>query len=551
MAERMLRLRLFGAFSANIGDVELDVRSTKAKALIALCATAPGGRRTRSFLQDTLWSLSGPIHGRASLRQTLSALRRILGDDFDTIFRTTNEAVGVDLEKVEFVGGPTDGPFLEGIDIPEHGFNTWLAAKRRSAPASPATDLPTPSRTIEQAFERVTPIIAVLPFRALEENGIGPHLGDVIAQDVTRSLSRSPYLRVISHLSARDRRLRGADLRQVRELLEVDYVIGGQVRLVGERFRLDVDFVDAATGELQWTRDFIGTVPSLFSGEDDVVETVADVTLRAVLQQSLTPLGVAKLPDIASHRLLMASITLMHRMELGAFAKSRELLEELLRRAPQHAILHAWLAKWYVLQINQGWSVDVQADSRRGRESAMGALEIDPADSFSLAIAGFVHHHLWELDEAYGLHEEALAINPNNSLAWLLKGALHAFRDEGAMAVSHTDRARTLSPLDPHRYLFDSIAASAYAIAGQYDKALSLANRSLAANRRHTSTLRVQAYALEMLDRHEEAVRAAGNLLRIDPTFTVEKYLSTHPAVQFGAGRRWAEVFARVGVPAT
>ncbi|WP_420391658.1 hypothetical protein [Acuticoccus sp.] len=553
-ARKSLRIRMFGPFAAWVGaDCELDLRSTKAKALLALCATAPDGRRTRAFVQDTLWGLSGTTHGRASLRQTLSALRRLLGEDFDTLFVTTNETVGLRLDRVDLVGAPFDGTFLEGLEIPEPGFRAWVDGARRSPPAphgngvraTASAGAPVPA----VPALRVAPIIAVIPFAGLDEEGMGRHLGDAIAQDVTRSLSRSPYLRVISHLSCRDRRLRQADICDVRAFLEADYVVSGQVRLCGEAFRLDVDFVDLESGELEWTRDFSGTIPSFFAGRDEVIQLVADATVRAILKQSLAPVGVTPLPDVASHRLLMAAIALMHRMALSSFAKARECLEEVLHRAPREAMLHAWLAKWYVLSIHQGWSVDPQRDAATGKGCVARALDLDPSCSFSLSVAGFVHHHLRELDEAFALHTEALAIDPNNALAWLMKGALHTFRDEGEEAVRHTERARVLSPLDPHRYWFDSIAASSHAANEEYELALELADLSLRANRRHTSTLRVRTYALEMLGRHEEARRSANELLRLEPGFTVEKYLSTHPAAQYQVGRRLAEVFQRTGVP--
>ncbi|PSJ19850.1 hypothetical protein CVH10_20695, partial [Halomonas sp. ND22Bw] len=43
-----------------------------------MLALAPGGRRTRGWLQDRLWSDRDPAKGRASLRQELSALRHHL-----------------------------------------------------------------------------------------------------------------------------------------------------------------------------------------------------------------------------------------------------------------------------------------------------------------------------------------------------------------------------------------------------------------------------------------------------------------------------------------
>ena len=73
-----------------------------------------------------------------------------------------------------------------------------------------------------------------------------------------------------------------------------------------------------------------------------------------------------------------------------------------------------------------------------------------------MTVEGQVNTYILKrLDVAEQLYAQALQSNPNDSLAWLLKGTLHAFRDEGKEAVRHTRHALKLSPLDPLKYYFD------------------------------------------------------------------------------------------------
>ena len=71
----------------------------------------------------------------------------------------------------------------------------------------------------------------------------------------------------------------------------------------------------------------------------------------------------------------------------------------------------------------------------------------------------------------------------------------------------------TLSPLDPRRYYYDSLTASAHLTAGDYTRALELAKRSLHANRSHTSTLRVMAIAQWQQAETEAARRSIEEVL--------------------------------------
>jgi adenylate cyclase len=139
--------------------------------------------------------------------------------------------------------------------------------------------------------------------------------------------------------------------------------------------------------------------------------------------------------------------------------------------------------------------------------------------------------------------------NPSDPRAWSLKGTLHAFMGEGEQAVSCTRRALRLSPLDPHRWFYDSLAATAYLSAHRFDRALDAAKRSLRVNRTHTSSLRAQAVAQWQLGHHDDARKCAQELLRLEPTLTVGGWLARSPSANYGIGQEWADIFRQIGIP--
>ena len=146
----------------------------------------------------------------------------------------------------------------------------------------------------------------------------------------------------------------------------------------------------------------------------------------------------------------------MHRLSLPDFEEAHLLLQTLIDRGVRHPLPVAWLGNWHVLRVQQGWSEDPQRDTYLASECTKRALDIDPDNSLALAVNGFVHVNLLKkFDVAEDSYERALAANPSNAFAWLLKGTLHAFKSEGEQAVEHTERALALSPLDPHRYFYE------------------------------------------------------------------------------------------------
>src|SRR4051794_37315117 len=128
---KRIEINLFGACvvrSTQPGGFELV--GAKHKALFVLLATAPFGRRTRPFLQDTLWGTACYDTGRQSLRRALSDIKQIMGDSFAEVLSSTNSDITLALTRVSFIGRPGSGELLEGINLREEGFNRWLGAMR-------------------------------------------------------------------------------------------------------------------------------------------------------------------------------------------------------------------------------------------------------------------------------------------------------------------------------------------------------------------------------------------------------------------------------------
>jgi adenylate cyclase len=226
------------------------------------------------------------------------------------------------------------------------------------------------------------------------------------------------------------------------------------------------------------------------------------------------------------------------------------MLEHLIERSKRHPVPHAWLAKWHVIKVQQGWFEDMHVEAKLALDCTKQALDSEPNNSLALTIDGFVHTNLLkELDIGAARYSSALEVNPNESLAWLLKGTLHAFKGEGQVAAHDTERALKLSPLDPIRYFYDSLAATAALSAGDYVRAMYLARRSLRANKTHTSTLRALIISLVQCDQIEEAKNVAKELLKLEPDFSISKFSLRTPASGSKLGEIATQSFRAVGIP--
>jgi len=145
-----LRIALLGGFEVHSAAGEpINLQSRSGKGLLAYLAMASGRAQARDKLATLLWEGSGAEQARASLRQTLSRLRRslnvgdreILRGDGDTIMldpSTTavdalrfEELVGIGTpEALEAASGLYHGSFLEGFGPLAEPFEAWLMTER-------------------------------------------------------------------------------------------------------------------------------------------------------------------------------------------------------------------------------------------------------------------------------------------------------------------------------------------------------------------------------------------------------------------------------------
>lgn len=548
MNQRILEINLFGACvvrGKNLVDFELS--GAKHQALIVLLATAPLGRRTRAYLQDTLWGTACYDSGRQSLRRALSDIKSIAGIAFSELLTATNSDITLDLSKVEFIGRPGGNDFMEGVDIKEERFNEWLQSVRIN-PAQVHALFGPPS---QGSSHSILPVVAVMAARSGPTRQDHTVLGDWLAEEICRSLSRSNLLSVISHLSSRTLSLSTPDIEAVRTRLQADYCITGNLRSDGDVIQFDADFINAHSGRIIWTRRFTGSLSDFISNEAPGLAHIVHTVGATIADEAIRHVNGRKISSIDDHALLIAGVGLMHRQTLKEFARSREMLTELLSRAPRSAEANAWLGKWYVLSVFNGWTTDAARDTQMAIDQTARALDIDPHSAFALTVDGFAQNNLLRrLDIAASRYAEALRTNPNEALCWLLTGALKAFNGQPKEAVICVDKARSLSPIDPFGYYFKSLSATAYLSGMRNEEALGLANDAMKSNSRHLSTHRVRITALHNLGRYSEARAAAAELLRLRPDYTVAHYKQEHPAAQMKLGRNVAEALRAAEIPA-
>jgi len=397
--------------------------------------------------------------------------------------------------------------------------------------------------------ESTLPRVAVIPFVGRGVTEEGQIVGEVLADDLINVLSTCKTISVISRRSSSVLSGLTSQLEAIR-LLQVQYLISGSYRIHDEQIVLDVEFSSADTASILWRKRFTGTFSEFVNIDHPIVEEVLQGMGVSVMANELRKSYFQPIEQLETYTLLISAIALMHRLTVNSFKQSKDLFETLIARNKKHALPYAYLSQWYALRINRGWSENPVADGEIADKYSKIALDLDPFLGLAHTQQGTVNTIFKkDLESGERDYTAALEYNHSESLAWLLRGTLYAFQGKGLEAVGDTMKAIALSPIDPHRYFYFSLAGSAALAAGNYDEAIRLTEKSLRLNSEHSSTLRVLAVAFIKCGREEESRKVAKRLLRLQPTLTVSSWLKETPCANYAIADEIASAMICAGIP--
>jgi adenylate cyclase len=427
---------------------------------------------------------------------------------------------------------------LKGFDRPTRAYRIWpLGGAQALAPA----------RARRQGQR---PSIAVLPFRNLSGDQTHEFLGELIAEDLIGDMSRLTDLFVISRLSTSPFRNRPYEPRGIADALGVRYVLSGSLQTSGKRMRVRAELTEAEAGHAIWSERFEGSLGDIFDIQDELAREIAKRVVPYVRQLELERARSKRPEDLTAYEHTLRAIDHMHRSSRDDLDVAKIMLESAIAAEPDFVMPRAWLAYWHVRRVGQGWSPDRRQDTIDAIRHADAALEIDYKDSWALSVHGLVAAYLQkDLEAAITRYDRALAINPSSAPAWVWSTSAYAWLGRGEEAVRRAPMAIELSPFDPNMYIFNSHAGSAYAVAGDYDRAIEFLRRSLRENRMFTASHKLLTISLALSGRRDEARKAAADLLVYEPGLTVRSFRESYPGSNAPYGPSFCDALAQAGIP--
>ena len=231
------------------------------------------------------------------------------------------------------------------------------------------------------------PSIAVLPFANLSGDPQQEYFSDGITDDLVTDLSRVPGLFVIDRGSTFAYKGKPAKVQEVGRELGVRYVLEGSARKTADRVRINVQLVDASTGDQIWTQRYDRQLHDIFALQDEIVQSLA-----ATLHLQLTVLQRGwSLPqrtkNLEAYDDFLRGFESLLNPTPDGLAKGRKMFEKSVELDPGYADAYGALAVSYFL--GSIWQFDKEPGVLdRATESVDKAIALDDSEADAYAVRG-------------------------------------------------------------------------------------------------------------------------------------------------------------------
>lgn len=327
------------------------------------------------------------------------------------------------------------------------------------------------------AAHKVDKSIAVLPFQNLSDEKENAYFADGIQDDILTNLSKIRELKVISRTSVMQYRGSAPNIRDIGKALGVSTVLEGSVRRSGNRVRVNVQLIDAATDEHVWANDYDRDLTDVFAIQSDLAHEIANAlqaklsdTEKALIERKPTENGEAYLAFVQAHNLQNAF------EDFGKLKQSEQLYARAIELDPKFALA---LARYSQLE---SWIFHIFDPTRERRQKARvlaeQALQLQPDLPEAHLAMGFSYYYG---DNNYDAAQKEFEIArrglPNESEVYLALGAIQRRQGKWAESTANLEKAASLNPKDS--WLLQQLATN-YQDLRNFDAANKTIDRGLA-----------------------------------------------------------------------
>ncbi|MFC1661359.1 tetratricopeptide repeat protein [Gemmatimonadota bacterium] len=289
--------------------------------------------------------------------------------------------------------------------------------------------------------------IAVLPLDNLSPEAKDAYFAGGLHGELPSELAKVRALKVISRTSVMEYATRTQSLREIADQLDVGTIVEGSVQVLGDRLRVNVQLIDAATDEHLWADRYDRTLDDAFAVQSEIARQVVAAVGAELTAAEASAITAPPTQDAEAYRIYLQGEE--YRRRDPYLRQDFEIAQLLFERA---LALDSMFALAYVsLADVHGWMYWLGYDPipgrlERQRTAAEAAVQLAPDLPRARAAMGMVLYN--EHDYARALQELTVAVEglPGSAELWELVGLAQRRLGNWDQALAAFEKAAALDP---------------------------------------------------------------------------------------------------------
>jgi TolB-like protein len=393
--------------------------------------------------------------------------------------------------------------------------------------------------------------LVVLPFANLGGGVEHEYFVDGMTESLTTDLSR--IFRgafVIGRHTAFTYKGKDVDLKHIGRELNVRYVLEGSVQRGGNRMRVNVQLIDAKTGDYLWTERFDKPLADLFDMQDEIVARLANTLSAQMVGAEARRAERSSSPN--STDLVFRAQALMNKgFTPENVSKARDLYAQALALDSDDISALTGVASADLTIATVFIPDDRVALLTAAEQTLTRVISLAPESAIAHFLLGILQSSTNRVAQGIRELERALDLEPNLARAHGQIGMARILLGRPEETEAHIREALRLSPRDPVAHLWCGHAGLAKLIVGKFKEAETWLRRSIEINPNDPTSHFYLSCALVYLGRLPEARSEASVGVAINPTYTLARVrasASSNPTF-IGIVDRYVEALSMAGVP--
>ncbi len=313
--------------------------------------------------------------------------------------------------------------------------------------------------------------LAVLPLANLSGDAAQDYLADGFTEELFARLSKLPNLSVTARTTVMPYKGSRQPLEEIARRLGVDAIVEGSVVPSGDRLRVTARLVDAAGGRSLWSERYDRAMTDVLAIQGEMASAIGRALRTNATPQERRRLSSTPAIDSKAYDFYLRGRFYAGRESAEAIEQAIDLLERAVAAAPGFAAAHAELGRAYgqklfyltpgdmalqeraFVEIERALAIDPDIDAAylarglllwqpmnhfphdRAIAEYRRALALNPNADEAHHQLGLVYLHVGLLDEGRRELDEALRLNPANTLAQFRTGVSSLYQGQYSQAV--------------------------------------------------------------------------------------------------------------------